>query len=89
LPRDTPPDGVVGGGGVQARLDEQRAGVLTERRNVPHPCLGPRKRRGGQQRLGRPVFGSDRPPAVAGAQLRVPDHLVEPLDLRGGDAGRG
>jgi hypothetical protein len=89
LPRDTPADRVVGGRGVQARLDEQRPGVLPERRNVSHARLGPGERRGGQQRLDRRVFGSDRPPAVARAQLRVPDHLVEVLDLRGGDAGRG
>jgi hypothetical protein len=67
LPRDTPADGVVGGGGVQARLHEQRAGVLTERRDVTHARLGAGERRGGQQRLGRRVLGSDRPPAVAGA----------------------
>ena len=55
----------------------------------PIACLDVGERRRRQQCLDLRVLGPDRAPAVARAQLRVIDHLVESFDLGGGDAGGG
>lgn len=81
---DAAADGLVGAGGVQSGLHEQLVGVLAERGDVAHARFDVGKGGRGQQRVDGGVLGADRAPAVAGAQLRVLDHLVELLELRGG-----
>ncbi|GAA1031932.1 hypothetical protein GCM10009565_74730 [Amycolatopsis albidoflavus] len=63
--------------------------MRAERRNVAHPSLDVREGHRRQQRVDRGVFGADRPPAVAGAQLRVGYDVGHLFYLCGRDSGLG